>query len=121
MDGHGREAEDSSSTFLVEHYWPGVTETDFAAAAERVRRSAEALASDGQRIRYLHSTLVPEDEAAFCVLEAESRELVRAAYAEAGVRHERILDAVESGPTGPPRRRSSEKPRAGNGAQGATT
>lgn len=85
------------TTFLVEHYWPGVTESGFSAAAESLRRAADAIAAAGGGLRYLHSTLVLEDEAAFCVFNAASRSLVEEAYARAGVRFERILDAVESG------------------------
>jgi hypothetical protein len=85
-----------TTTFLVEHYWPGVTESGFSAAAESLRTASEAIAAAGGTLRYLHSTLVPEDEAAFCVFRASSRALVEQAYARAGVRYERILDAVES-------------------------
>jgi hypothetical protein len=83
-------------TYLVEHYWPGITTVDFTEAVERVRSSAEALADAGRFVRCLHSTLVPEDEAAFCVLAAESMDLVEEVYSRAGVRYERILAAVES-------------------------
>jgi hypothetical protein len=93
-DGHGA---GDVTTFLVEHYWPGVTESGFSAAAESLRQAADAIAASGGGLRYLHSTLVPEDEAAFCVFHAASRSLVEEAYARAGVRFERILDAVESG------------------------
>ena len=86
-----------TSTFLVEHYWPGVTEHGFAVAAESLRVAADCIAAEGAALRYLHSTLVLDDEAAFCVFEAGSRALVEQAYARAGVRFERILDAVESG------------------------
>ena len=86
-----------STTFLVEHYWPGVTESGFSAATESLRRASEAIAASGGGLQYLHSTLIPEDEAAFCVFHASSRALVEQAYACAGVRFERILDAVESG------------------------
>jgi len=79
------------ATFLVEHFWPGVTEAQFRAAADRVRASAGELAG----LRFLHSTLVPEDEAAFCVFAADSAQLVAEAYGRAGVQFERILDAVE--------------------------
>jgi Protein of unknown function (DUF4242) len=91
------EQDDRTTTFLVEHYWPGVTEIGFSAAAESLRHASEAIAAAGGRLLYLHSTLVPEDEAAFCVFDASSRSLVEEAYARAGVRFERILDAVESG------------------------
>ena len=85
-----------ATTYLVEHYWPGVTAETFGDAAGHVRTSAETLAADGERIRYLHSTLVPEDEAAFCVFEAASGALVVEAYRRAGVRFERIVAAVET-------------------------
>ena len=90
-----REDARETTTFLVEHYWPGVTEGDFAAAAKSVRAATEALTSEGRPIHYLHSTLVLEDEAAFCVFEADSRSLVEEAYARAGVRYERIVRAVQ--------------------------
>jgi hypothetical protein len=96
MDDRARATEPGWSTYLVEHYWPGVTAAEFSAAAERVRSSAAELAGEGKHVRYLHSTLVPEDEAAFCVLAAESRELVEQAYARAGVGFERVVQAVET-------------------------
>jgi hypothetical protein len=82
-------------TVLVEHYWPGVTAEAFRSAAERVRASAEAMGHAGAPIRFLHATFVPEDEAAFCVLAAESSELVEEAYRRAGVGFERTVDALE--------------------------
>jgi hypothetical protein len=84
----------SSGTFLVEHYWPGVTEKRFRATVERVRVAAEQLARDGVRIVFLHSTLVPEDEAAFCVFEASSADEVEQTYRRAEVTFERISAAV---------------------------
>ena len=82
-------------TVLAEHYWPGVTAEAFRIAAERVRLSAAKLAQDGEPIRYLHATLVPSDESAFCVFEAASIDLVARAYADAQVRCERLLIALE--------------------------
>jgi len=85
------------STFLVEQYWTGVTPEEFDDAAERVRRSAEEIAGDGIRIRLLHSTLVPDEETALCVIEAESAAAVEDAFARAGVRFERIVEARTGG------------------------
>lgn len=82
-------------TFLVEHYWPGVTAAEFEAAAERVRASAAGLAREGRPVRFLHSTLVPEDELGFCVLAAESREVVEQVYARAGIGFERVVESLE--------------------------
>lgn len=83
-------------TYLVEHYWPGITEPEFRRSAERVSASAARLAESGEPIRFLHSTLVPEDEAAFCVIAAASAELVERAYEAAGITYERLVEAVES-------------------------
>ena len=85
------QADGAPHTFLVEHYWPGVTAEGFQAAADRVRASAAEL----HEVRFLHSTLVPEDEAAFCVFAASSQAVVAEAYRRAGVPFERILDAVD--------------------------
>ena len=82
-------------TFLVEHYWPGITADEFQAAADRVRLSADELSREGAQIRFLHSTLVPEDEAAFCVFAGESPDVVETAYRRANVPFERIVDALE--------------------------
>ena len=83
-------------TYLVEHYWPGVTEAAFRRSARSVAGSADSLARDGEPIRFLHSTLVPDDEATYCVLTAASAELVERAYAAAGVGFERLVEAIES-------------------------
>jgi Protein of unknown function (DUF4242) len=97
MSDSGQTVGRGRRTFLVEHYWPGVTADAFGSAAADLRSSTESLAAERNAIRFLHSTLVPEDEAAFCVFEAESQALVEEAYTRAGVRFERIRDAVESG------------------------
>lgn len=95
----------SSTTFLVEHYWPGITADRFEGAAERVRVSAEAMAHEGACVRFLHSTLVPEEEMAFCVFQADAQASVEEAYTRAGVPYERVREAVEIA-VGPPRSRT---------------
>ena len=88
------------STFLVEHYWPGITPGMFEAACRRVRLRVDEIAGEGLRIRFVHSTLVAHEESAFCVFEAESAAAVEEAYARAEVPFERVLDALQIG-TGP--------------------
>ena len=82
-------------TYLVEHYWPGITAETFSSAAERVRTTAAAMARGGTPIRCLHSTMGPADEAAFCVFDAASADLIEQLYARAGVRFESIVAAFE--------------------------
>ena len=84
-----------ATTYLVEHYWPGLTEDVFRSATARVRITAAAMTRRGEPIHYRHSTIVPSDEAAFCVLDAASRDVVELLYARAGVRFDRIVAALE--------------------------
>jgi len=84
-----------ATTYLVEHYWPGVTTEAFRSATGRVRATARAMTRAGTPIRYRHSTMVPADEAAFCVFDAPSMELVEQLYVRAGVRFDRIVAALE--------------------------
>ena len=85
-----------ATTYLVEHYWPGITAAAFHSATRRVRATARSMARGGTPIRYRHSIMVPADEAAFCVFDAASMELVEQLYARAGVRFDRIVAALEA-------------------------
>ena len=91
-----------TETFLVEHYWPGVTEASFRGAVDQVRVATERLAANGESITFMHSTLVLEDENALCVFSADSQRVVEEAYARAGVRFERIVSALELEAIGSP-------------------
>lgn len=81
--------------FLVEHYRPGITVEGFRETTERLRQMAKELTSSTSPIGILHTTLVLEDESAFCLFHAPSRAIVEEAYHRAGVPFERIVDALE--------------------------
>ena len=95
MSSRGSRTTPRSTTYLVEHYWPGLTTETFRATADHVRTTAAAMARDGTAIRYRHSTMVPADEMAFCVFYAASSELVEQLYTRAGIRFDRIVAAFE--------------------------
>jgi hypothetical protein len=90
----GRRAGGTAHRFLVEHYGPGITADAFRAAMVRVRATAAAMRRDGSKVRCVHSTLVPEDEAILSVIDAASSELVEQLFARAGVRVDRIVRAL---------------------------
>jgi hypothetical protein len=74
--------------FIVERYWPGVTEAD-------VRLTAAALrAADGTDVRYLGSILMPEDEVVLFQFDAVSAHRVAANGEQAGLRCDRVVSAV---------------------------
>ena len=81
-------------SFLVEHYRPGVATDELTRWASRVRDAVAALEREGKAVRFLRSAVVPRDESLLCVLEAASEELVREAYARAGIPFERISAAI---------------------------
>jgi len=81
--------------FLVELYF---SRTDGAAVergAERARLAAEELTREGTPVHYLRSLFVPEDETCFFLYEAASADAVREAAGRAGLRFERVTEAVE--------------------------
>lgn len=99
MEPLSRSAETALSpaptSYLVEQYWPGITVEVFRSATKRVRTVANAMRRGGTPIRYRRSTLIPADEAALCVIEATSAELIEQLYLRAGVRFDRIVAALE--------------------------
>jgi len=78
--------------YLVECYWPGVTEQKLAEAVARARAAAGELRRHGRELQFLYSILVPADETVFCFFDG-AEEDVRAASLQAGVRFERVLES----------------------------
>jgi hypothetical protein len=79
-------------TYLVECYWPGVSE---AQVVETIMRSSEPGADDA--VRHLDSVLIPADEIVLSVFEGPSAEAVLAATRRAGMLSERVVESVRVG------------------------
>jgi Protein of unknown function (DUF4242) len=94
--GHVRRQSEpvAREAFLIEHYRPGLEADELGRLATRVRESATELNREGKPVRYLRSTIVPNDESVLVVIEAASEELVREVYTRAGVPFERVSAAV---------------------------
>jgi hypothetical protein len=82
-------------TYLVECYWPGASEAQIAAAAQRAELAARDLSVVSGRVAHLRSLVVPQDEIVLCFFEADSTELVREASVRAGLPFERIVASVQ--------------------------
>ena len=80
------------NTYLVERYWPGVTEEALADALER----ATAGSSD-KRLCHVHSVLIPSEEVVFSVFQAASAADVESANRLADAPFERVIEAVAVG------------------------
>jgi hypothetical protein len=88
------------TTYLVEHYRPGGTAEELARSAAVLRQTAAALQLEGKPLRFVASTIVPDDESLLCLLEARSERLVRDTYARAGIPYERVSTAItQASPT----------------------
>jgi len=93
--------------FIVERYWPGVTEDAVRAASAALHRATAALASadpatspgpadpavNAEPVRYLGGILLAGDEVVLFRFEASDVALVETVGAAAGVRCDRVVPA----------------------------
>jgi hypothetical protein len=84
-------------SYLVEHYRPGLSVTGLATLAALVRDAAGALETEGRPVKYVHSTIVPADEALLSVFESATDELVHEVYTRADVQFDRMGEVISEG------------------------
>ena len=84
---------EAPGTYLVECYWPAITEGQHAAAARRAQAAVGTAKRSGRELEFLGSILIPSEETVFCLF-AGSEEDVRAASRQAGLPFERVLASV---------------------------
>ncbi len=94
-------------TYIVERYWPGVTEERLAEAIIQSKEVIALMNRGGIPIRYLRSTLVPSDEVVFSLYEGPSAEAIREANERAQIRFDRITEAIDLEPEALPVRSRS--------------
>jgi Protein of unknown function (DUF4242) len=84
--------------YVVERYLPGLSREEVEAALRGLKQTMPELESEGMRVRYLGSTIVPDDESCFCQFEASSEEAVAEANRRAGIPFARIVAGVAVDP-----------------------
>lgn len=84
--------------YVVERYLPGVSSSALECALDGLRRTTREMCGEGTPVRYLGSTIVPDDEACFCHVEGPSSAAVAEANRRAGVAFDRIVLAVAVSP-----------------------
>jgi hypothetical protein len=77
-------------SYLVESYAANRVE-----AIDDLRERAHVAAELGASVRYVRTTFLPGDEVVLQMFEAHSAEALRHAARLAGLKHERIIEAVE--------------------------
>jgi hypothetical protein len=88
-------ADEATTEYLAECFWPGVDEAAVHALDARAGASAGELTRAGEPVRYLGSILMREDEVVLCLFEG-TEEAVRRAATRAEIPFERILEATGS-------------------------
>ncbi len=83
-------AEAGGISFVAECYWPGAHQDDLRELDERVEACVAELALEGERVRYLGSMLMVDDEVVLCLFEGSLVTVQRAAE-RAGIPFGRIL------------------------------
>ncbi|HLL07366.1 MAG TPA: hypothetical protein VK393_01790 [Nocardioidaceae bacterium] len=80
-------------TYLVERFLP--TPEDLRSVSDQTQHAVDALAAAGLDVRYCGLTFIPRDEVCFQWFEAPSAEVAARASREAGIRYDRISEAVQ--------------------------
>ena len=81
--------------YLAEWYIPRSQSRKAHAAARDVRTAAEELTREGTPVRYVRTTLLPDDETCFHIFEATTQEAVGETCRRAGIATGRIVAAIE--------------------------
>ena len=81
--------------FLVERDLSGTSLSDLSAVKAAAIRQAEKMFDDGDRVRYLRSTFVPEDGRCLCLFEAKNIDIVTQLNRDALLPFDRILVALD--------------------------
>jgi hypothetical protein len=84
---------DRTRSYLLECYWPGISEERIVATAHRTRKAAAALRRQGAAVDFLSSILIPVDETVFWLFEGLEAD-IRMASLHAGVPFERVLESM---------------------------
>ena len=80
--------------YVVERYLPGLDQERLVGLLAKLGEVTQELRTEGTHVRYLGSTIVPDDEACFCQFEGTSEAAVAEANERAGVPFARIVAAM---------------------------
>jgi hypothetical protein len=81
-------------TYLVERYWPGVTNELLAEAMNRGRQVMGQMCAEGTPVRHVTSILIPAEEVVFSMYEGPSTAAVLQLNERAAIPVSRIVDAI---------------------------
>jgi hypothetical protein len=82
-------------SYLVESYFPRVRFGEIDGLTSRAREAAEGLAREGNDVRYVRSSFLPQDEMWLLWFDAPTPELVGEAGRRAELDFARIVETVD--------------------------
>jgi len=80
--------------FMVERHLAGFPPAHLPAAAAAAKQKSTELSAEGQEVRYVRSTWIPEGEKCFCLFEGVSSEAVAEVQKRAQLPFEKIHEAA---------------------------
>ena len=89
-----RQRGDPVTQFMVERHLEGFPPDQLPAAAAAAKRAAGEITAEGNDVRYLRSTWVPEGERCYCLFEGESRSAVEEVQRRASLPFKQIHEAA---------------------------
>lgn len=84
--------------FMVERELPGIPMDQLAAAQQRAIQTAASMSSQGQPIRYLRTTFVPDSGRCMCLFESDSAERVEQLNRAAQIPFTSVMPALHLAP-----------------------
>lgn len=80
--------------YMVERHLPDFPPDQLPGAAAAAKQKSNELTAEGQDVRYIRSTYVPEGEKCYCLFEGSSKDAVEEVQRRAGLPYERIHEAA---------------------------
>jgi hypothetical protein len=83
-------------TYLVEVYLPRSRADEARVAGSRVQAAAEQLSREGEPVRYVRTTFLPDDETCFHLIETPTAAAAEEVSRRAALGRARIVAAIEA-------------------------
>jgi len=80
--------------YMVERHLPDFPPDQLPGAAAAAKEKSAEISSEGQDVRYVRSTYVPDGEKCYCLFEGSSREAVEYVQKRAGLPYEKVHEAA---------------------------
>ena len=84
--------------YVVERNLPGITIDQLAEAQRAILTVSQRFSDQGDPVRYLRCTYIPEESRCICLFEATKVDIVEQVNEEAHIPYTRVLEAIDLNP-----------------------